>query len=399
MNARTYNKSVMRNENRRAILQLLHTESLSRAQLSKRSKLTQAAVSSIVEKLIADGIVIEVGKAEQTQSGRKPIMLEINPDWGCAIGINIDHDGFDVGLLDIKGNLISQPIALPYCDDVQVALDEICRAANTLIDKNKNKALRIIGVGAIVPGPVDAQKGQILNPPGFHAWHYLNLKDELSKRLPYNVFICHNANALARAEHSFGKGSYYDSFALLIVNAGIGLGLMLNGQIYTRASGLGCELGHTSINMFGPPCTCGNTGCLEGYASTAAILYDVHKYRSDIDTWEAFVDAAEAGDDFCLRIMDMQAKYLSHALINLNNLLELDAIIITGLVQYKGEMLRSRIEKYLSASNLSKQNKPIEICLSSIAKNAAVIAAGAVVTDKLFLEDLYSCYVENDDML
>ena len=184
MNARTYNKSVMRNENRRAILQLLHTESLSRAQLSKRSKLTQAAVSSIVEKLIADGIVIEVGKAEQTQSGRKPIMLEINPDWGCAIGINIDHDGFDVGLLDIKGNLISQPIALPYCDDVQVALDEICRAANTLIDKNKNKALRIIGVGAIVPGPVDAQKGQILNPPGFHAWHYLNLKDELSKRLP-----------------------------------------------------------------------------------------------------------------------------------------------------------------------------------------------------------------------
>lgn len=389
MDRHANNKESMKRENRRLVMQLLHGAVLSRAELSKKTHLTQAAISSIVEELISEGIIFESGKVAKTQTGRRPITLEINAQWGYVLGISIDHDGVEMGVLDLNGQIVGEPINLPYADDVPQALDAIAAAGLRLIEERQVDVKKIIGVGAITPGPVDAKNGQILNPPGFDSWHGLLLRDELEKRLPYRVFVQHNANAIARAEYSFGFGKQYESFAELIINTGIGMGLMLKNSVYSGANGLGCELGHTSIDIHGRHCACGNRGCLEMYASTSAVLYDVRRLRKDINTWQEFMDACDAGDTFCLRLLDDQAAYLAHALINLNNLLELDAVILTGLVLYRGEMLAERIEKHVAEVSLNKDIHALRICLSPLTEHLPIIAAGAVVTDRLFRHDLF----------
>jgi len=392
MNKLANNKKRMKAENRRQVLHLLQGESLSRAELAKRTRLTQAAISGIVDELTAEGIVLECGKAE-TKLGRKPIKLQMNPQWGYALGISIDHDGFELNIMDITGRVIGETISMPYHDHPMEALDSLCQTMTELVAVHHIDEQRVIGLGAIAPGPVDIKSGIILNAPGFDSWHHLNLRLELQKRLPYRVFIQHNANALARAEYSFGVGKNYKSFALLVINAGIGLGLMLNEQIYSGVNGQGCEIGHTSVDINGRLCPCGNRGCLEAYASTAAVLYDINSYQKHIHTWKDFMDAAAAGDPLCGRMLGSQAAYLAHSVVNLNNLLGLDAVIITGLALYRGELLAELIEQNLSGRLLSSETGRLTVQLSSLRENATVIAAGSVVTDQLYMHDLYDLCV------
>ena len=389
------NKEAMKQENQRQVLSLIDRHPISRSGLAKETGLTQSAISSIINNLISDNIVAEIGKYDDTSLGRKPTLLDINASWGYIIGISIDREGFDIGIVNVKGNVIGKATHLNYDDDVSNALDNITRETESLIAKNQINPDRIIGIGVIAPGPVDAVSGKILNPRALDSWHYLNLRDELQKRLPYQTYVQHNSNALARAEYRMGLGSKYNSFALFVVNSGIGLGLSLNRQIYTGANGLGCEIGHTSIDINGRLCCCGNRGCLELYASTAAILYEAGRVRKDITTWQDLIDKAYEGDTFCDSLLDIQARYLAHSIINLNNLLELDAVIITGMASYLGELLLEKIRVHVCQSVMSKSTRSLVIENSSIRENAMVIAAGAVVNDKLFNGNLYVNTLKN----
>lgn len=297
------NKDTMKIENRRQVLSQIYHKPMSRAELSRETGLTQSAIGIIVNEFLDEGIVEELGKQDDTSVGRKPISLNINAGWGVIVCISIDREGFQIGLTDLKGTIISGIRYMAYEDDVPEALDKIAAGAKGLIAGAKTEE-RVIGVGVVVPGPVDARLGRILNPPAFEAWHNLPIKDEFEKRLGHRVFVQHNAGAMAIAEYRLFSGEKYNSFALLAVNTGVGLGLILNGQIYTGANGLGCEIGHTSVDINGRRCLCGNRGCLELYSSTSAVMYEARRLRPDIESWESLVDKAWSGDSFCLGMID-----------------------------------------------------------------------------------------------
>lgn len=270
------NKDTMKLENRRQVLELIARQPLSRAGLAKKTGLTQSAVGNMVGDLLQAGIVREVqSPPEEAALGRRPILLEVNPSWKTVIGVSIDRDGIEVGLSDMRGRGLGKTVSLPCQNDPQAALDTIAQAVEGLLRDQRVRPERILGLGAIVPGPVNASRGVLLNPPRFEGWHGFPLKDQLSRRLSVPVYVEHNASAAARAQ--LNAGFPCRSFALLLINDGIGLGLVLHGQVYTGANGLGCELGHTSIDLHGRPCACGNRGCLELYASTSAILYDARR--------------------------------------------------------------------------------------------------------------------------
>lgn len=213
------------------------------------------------------------------------------------------------------------------------------------------------------------------------------MKDQLSRRLSVPVYVEHNASAAACAQ--LNAGFPCRSFALLLINDGIGLGLVLHGQVYTGANGLGCELGHTSIDLHGRPCACGNRGCLELYASTSAILYDARRSRPDIASWTQLVDAAWNGDAYCGAMLDLQAEYLAASVINLNNLLELEAILLGGAAAYRGEMLMEKLEKQVRQRVLSKDNRSLTFHLIGSRELSPSTAAGAVVLDQLFRGELF----------
>lgn len=384
------NKETMKIENRRQILSLLYRQPMSRTALARETGLTQSAIGIIVGAFINEGIVVELGKRDDGALGRKPITLDINAGWGVVICISIDREGFEIGLTDLKGVILSEIMRIPYEDKVPAALDKIALGAKSLVERNGVPSERVIGAGVVVPGPVDAYGGRILNPPAFDPWHGLYIRDELEKRLCHRVFVQHNAGALAIAEYRFLREKGYNSFALLAINAGIGLGLILNGKAYTGASGLGCEIGHTSVDINGRRCACGNRGCLELYASTAAVLYDARRQSPEIEGWKLLVDKAWDGDGLCLELLDNQARYLAHSVINLNNLLELDAVVIAGLGAYRGALLLDKIRRQVQRRLLSKGVRRLRFEKTCIADHAMILAAGTVVTERLFEGGLYN---------
>lgn len=382
------NKDTMKLENRRQVLELIARQPLSRAGLAKKTGLTQSAVGNMVGDLLQAGIVREVqSPPEEAALGRRPILLEVNPSWKTVIGVSIDRDGIEVGLSDMGGRGLGKTVSLPCQNDPQAALDTIAQAVEGLLRDQRVRPERILGLGAIVPGPVNASRGVLLNPPRFEGWHGFPLKDQLSRRLSVPVYVEHNASAAARAQ--LNAGFPCRSFALLLINDGIGLGLVLHGQVYTGANGLGCELGHTSIDLHGRPCACGNRGCLELYASTSAILYDARRSRPDIASWTQLVDAAWNGDAYCGAMLDLQAEYLAASVINLNNLLELEAILLGGAAAYRGELLMEKLEKQVRQRVLSKDNRSLTFHLIGSRELSPSTAAGAVVLDQLFRGELF----------
>lgn len=382
------NKDTMKLENRRQVLGLIRQQPLSRASLAKETGLTQSAIGNMVGDLLQVGILRETQSfPEEISPGRKPILLDLVPSWKTAVGVSIDREGFEVGLVDLRGKIVGDTVSLPYQDNPEGALDLIAQTVDSLLSRYKLCEGTVLGVGAIAPGPVNANQGVILNPPRFESWHKFPLRDELGRRLPFPVYVEHNASAMARAQ--LDSGVPYRSFALLIINDGIGLGLALDGNVYMGANGLGCELGHTSIDLHGRPCACGNRGCLELYASTSAILYDTRRTRPDITQWSQLVDNAWDGDAYCAAMLDLQAEYLAASVINLNNLLELEAILLAGAAAYRGELLLEKLQKQVQQRVLSKDVRSLEFCLSHCQDHPPSAAAGTVVLDKLFHGELF----------
>jgi len=380
----------MKHENRRHVLSIIGRRSVSRIELAKETRLSQAAITEITSELLSEGIVIETGKQNDSAApGRKPISLDLNAAWGTVLGINIEREYYEIGLLNIGGGFITDVIRLDADQSPEAALDSMTAAANSLLADNGADRSRIIGLGVIAPGPVDASDGVILNPINFDAWHGYRLKEAMESRFPYRVYVQHNATAFIYMENLLNNVSRHENFALFAINDGIGFGLVLNGQVYTGARNINCEIAHTSVNANGRLCACGNLGCLEAYASIRAVMHDIQRVKKDVADWRCFIDLAHRNDPLCIKLLDQQAGYLAHSIINLNNMLELDAVVITGQGAYRGELLLEFIRKHVDG-RVQPNRSPLVIENSGISENIGVTAAGTIVIDQLFNKDLYA---------
>lgn len=384
-------RQTMKLENQRILLSLIHQHPLSRSALAAQTGLTQASVSLIVDDLMQEGILLSTEKAaEDAGLGRKPILLDINESWGFALGLSIDRDGVDIGLVTLKGRVLDAVDRFPADRDYTACLDRIAVEAERLLERNRPLRGRLIALGAAVPGPFDAESGKILNPPGFFEdWYGLNLREELTRRFSCPVFIEHNSVAFAKAELCAGAAGGCSNFLLLNINAGLGAGLVLGGRVYTGNNGYGGEFGHTSIDMHGRPCSCGNRGCLEQYASISAMLYDVQRLRPDIRSWEQLVDSAYDGDPLCVRFLEDEAEYLAHAIVSVSNLLGLEAVIFTGKIRYRSALLLDRVRDKIQRTTLTQNYRPVTIAPSSIQDHPHVVSGAAVVIDRVFHQALF----------
>lgn len=375
----------MKYENQRKILNIVNEKPISRIELAGKTGLTQASVSIIVEELIAEGMLYDTEISSDTAAlGRKPTLLEINPNWGYIIGISIDRDGVDIGICNLKGQVVDRCPRFETVPDYTVCLDWIAQRISELVERNQDVASKIIAAGVAVPGPVDSENGKLLNPPGFfESWHNLDLYHELEKRIPYPVYMEHNSLAFAKAEKSMGIGKQYDSFVLLNVNAGFGAGLVLNRQVYSGKNGFGGETGHTSIDINGRLCSCGNRGCIELYASTSAILYEINHAGRSIGSWRELVDLAYDEDALCRRYIALEADYLGHVIMNMNNMLGLDAAILTGEIAYRPELLLQKIKEKINGT-ITNPYRSVAVHISPIQNDARIVAGSAVVIDRIF---------------
>ncbi len=352
------NSALMRIRNEKIVLSLINRSPLSRADISKLSGLTKAAVTIIVDDLIRRGIVAE-SDTRKSAVGRSPVMLEIVPDSCYFVGVNITRRDISVGICDLSGHEVMS-CGFDVCDPekafsmIGTSVTELIKASG--IDRSKIKKLALS-----TPGPVDREKGMILSPPNFKKWHGVHVVKELSRITGFEIVFENVSSATALAEKYFGAAVGCDNFLSLLVDEGIGSGIVKNGSLFKGP----CEFGHISIKHDGQICDCGNRGCLEKYASVPQILSGT-SYKS----WKEVVDSKDFG------IIEKEAEYLSSAIISANNIFDFDKVILCGEISYKADKISEMILARTDKNRLL--NKPFEVLPGTVGSKPMVAASVAV---------------------
>jgi predicted NBD/HSP70 family sugar kinase len=314
---------------------------LPRVQVAKGLGVSPATVTAITSSLIEAGLIEEVAAARDADSsrGRPPVALGVRRAAHLVAGIKLSDREHTAVIVDFAGRLMASE-ATPQQPGEQ-SLETVLTAADTLLARVTQKAgiarsaLSAAGLG--VPGFVDAAEGQVKWSPILRD-RDVNLAAAASRRLGLPVHIDNDANLVALAELWFGAGRELADFAVVTIEHGLGMGLVLNHRIYRGARGLGTELGHTKVQLDGALCRCGQRGCLEAYVADYALAREaatalnlMHREGQPISVLlESLFDHAKAGNTAARSIFRRAGRYLAVGLANVVNLFDPGLIILSG---------------------------------------------------------------------
>lgn len=265
--------------NQQVVLELVRTRTAtSRADLAQRTGLTFQAISKIVRRLVASGLLLEDTSREAARTGRPPTVLRIDPTAAYALGVHIDRDETAYVLVDLAGTVVARARRrTPRRGGPSRSADQIARVTRQLVERSGVERDQLLGVGVGAPGPLDPGEGILDNPGGMPEWGRVHLKKMLVERIGGDVVVDNDAVAAAVGETWNGKAHDVRNLLFVYIGWGLGTALVLDGQVYRGGAGLGGDLYHVPIDPGGPLCPCGSRGCVGQYASPAAILEDVRR--------------------------------------------------------------------------------------------------------------------------
>lgn len=366
-------RKMMREMNQNMLLNLIRTHApVSRTQLKDLSGLSMATVVGITTTLIEQQLVIETGVAEST-GGRKAGLLEIHPEGGYGIGIEVREHEIIGAVLNLRGDVVYEEIWPTLLRDNSVhAVDIISRGVDEFIDHARIPFEKILGLGCGISGPVNAHTGVnidswILN------WHDVELAQPLSERLNMPVFVDNSVNCLASYQKLYGEGQKFHNFLLVTLGRGLGLACVIRDDLFRGAEGIGAEFGHIPLLQENRRCECGNTDCLEAYVSDHGILATYYKLTSSAThsgenlavTANELVAQAEQGDKQAQLAFDLTGTYLGAGLATLVNLFNPQCLIITCENRGWLERLQLCLEQTMRQHIFSQLGDQLQFILQS----------------------------------
>lgn len=362
----TGHKRLLRDLNQSLVFNLIMEHgSISRTDLARRSALPAATITRIVGEFLAAGLISEK-PAEESSGGRPPVFLSINPTASYVVGIKLREDSMTIAICDLSCTVISSaevPIdgeAIPYrvVEAMAEAVKRCVSAANIPLGK-------VLGVGIGLSGLIDSARG-ICRYSAILSWRDVELGPALEFKLRLPVRIDNDVNTLAVAERYFGAGRDAANFLLLTLGRGIGLGIVIGGEIYRGSSGGAGEFGHMTIDtsVDAPLCNCGKHGCLEAIASDYGILRAAtgadpgHHVEDAIDR---LIEQAQQGDAAIRAIFTRAGNALGVALANLTNLFDPARVLIGGKGLRAGELLLGPMRAALLLHRFGPAYESIEL--------------------------------------
>ncbi|SDY46084.1 Sugar kinase of the NBD/HSP70 family, may contain an N-terminal HTH domain [Jannaschia faecimaris] len=310
---------------------------ISRAALAKELEVSPGSVTPLVSDLLGQELLYEVrDDAQHHGRGRPPVTLAVNPKRGLVVGLKLSDHEHSALLVDLAG----QPVASATVrrgDNVRSVaglLDEVEQLLARLSEAAGPTAPPILAVGLGMPGMIDHTSGQLRWSPIVND-RDINLAGAVSERMGLPASVDNDANLLTMAEMWFGKGRSLSDFAVVTIEYGVGLGLVVDHAPYRGAHGYGMELGHTKVQLDGALCRCGQRGCLEAYVADFALVREAPIALDGAlpprgAVLEALYHQAKDGNEAARAIFDRAARYLALGLANVANLFDPRRIILSG---------------------------------------------------------------------
>ncbi|MFC4996460.1 ROK family protein [Dactylosporangium cerinum] len=401
----------MREVNRSLVLALVKEGGpVSRASIARSTTLAKPTVSAIVDELIADGLVRELGPGSTAVSGgRPPILLEFNARSQLVVGAHIGARRTTVAIGDAAGEEIARrefptptalaagtgpsggtssaggaaPVGLTGVSPVD-ALRMVAAEARAAIQSTALPTARLAAVGAVLPGLTDFHTGVCLLAPNL-GWRDVPVRDILAAELGAPVYVHNAGQAAAVAENLEGAGGRVGDLALLYAGTGLSAGVLSDGRVFHGVGGTAGEIGHNAVPGNEEPCNCGKVGCLETVASGPAIVRAVRRAlaageTSSLAALETFdardvTAAARAGDALAASAIAEVGAHLGLAASWLINAYNPAVVVVGGGLAPIGDLLLDPLRAAVARHALAPALRGVEIRASVLGPDAEVRGA------------------------
>ncbi len=371
-----------RDINSRIILNLVRRhQPVSRADLMRHSGLQRSTVSVITEQLIA-GHWLREGATGRLPRGRRPTFLHLNDNRAGIFGINIQPLSTDIALANLSGHFLAQE-TIPTPPTSAMFVKHFSSWARQL--KKEHPMMAYEGIGVSLPGRVDLSLQKFTFAPNL-SWHAADLKGQLENAVGLPVSMENAANACALSEIWFGKiAEGIRNLIVVTVSEGIGVGMILNGQLIRGTTGLAGEFGHVTIDENGPLCACGNRGCWEVFASNSAAMryYNEEGHgKHPVKKFDELLRLAEHGETRAWHALHRMAEYLGMGIAMLAVGLAPEMIVIVGDVTQIWDKVSPVIQK--TVQNRASTHPPVKILPSSLSSRPRLRGIVALVLQNRF---------------
>lgn len=369
-----------------------------RIDVAKSLQISPGSVTALTSDLIAAGLITELETPHDgTARGRPPVALSIFPGAGCVVGMKLSDFTHSAVIVDFSGRSVAE-IDMPcgiHRKQAEELVSEMCTLLDAVLERAGIARKQISAIGVGIAGMVDHEAGIVPWSPLLRA-RDVALRDMMARETGLPVHIDNDANVLTLAELWFGAGRGKSSFAVITIEHGVGMGLVLDNRLFRGAQGLGMELGHTKVQLDGALCRCGNRGCLEAYVADYALVREA-RVALDMETeavgkvtpmLETLYDQAKAGNEHARMIFRRAGRYLSVGLSNVVHLFDPDLIILSGGRLRYDYLYAEEVMSEMQRLTLDKGRPPPQIDINVWdgyvwARGGAALALSAV-TDQLF---------------
>jgi glucokinase-like ROK family protein len=385
MRTRTGNHGFLRKQNLAGVLQRIYEDApISRIELSRRTGLNKATISSLVNDLVENRYIWETGEGTDRRAGRREVMLELNPRGGCMVSAEIGVGFISVLCTDFTARIIWRSMETIESSDPKAVIDLTLKLMNEARREGGAKCDRLLGSAVGLPGLIDQKSGKLLIAPNL-GWRDVEVLESLKESFDVPIFIDNEATFAALGERYFGVARGHNNVLYISAGVGIGGGLIIDGRIYGGSGGFASEFGHMTMDPGGIKCGCGNTGCWETQASQAALFRYIHEEIADGKvsavskkhlkklSIEAVVGAAEQGDAVALAALRKTANYLATGIDSLVKAFDPEIVVFGGILSLAGKFLFPTFDEVLGQDSMLESRLPPRVMLAEFGSDAAAM--------------------------
>jgi glucokinase-like ROK family protein len=364
---------------------------ISREALAVSSSFSKSRANAAVAGMLEQGVLEQTGEQVST-GGRRAETLRLSRNLGVVLAVAMGATGLEVAVLTPDLEVLahhSEPADVRH--GPAVVLSRVRALMREVLAQCRTSARKVIGIGIGVPGPVDFESGQLVNPPLMPEWDAYSIRDDLRAEYSAPVFVDNDVNVMALGElWRMQRG--LQNFLVIKVGTGIGCGIVCHGEVYRGANGSAGDVGHICVEPGGPRCHCGNLGCVETMAAGPAIarmateaaqngqsamLEEMLKARGAL-RWQDVAQASRAGDVAANAIVQRAGALIGQMLASVVNFFNPSHVFIGGGVTRIGPLFLAAVRQSVYHRSLALSTRQLDIQYSPLGARAGLIGAGVL---------------------
>ncbi len=358
------------------------------------------SATGIVNELIREGWITESGTGP-ARAGRPPVLYGLNPKKYLTLIMDINRHDTQLVIFDLHNQLVVKRKINIRLDDSSSFLNELFTATSEFLESGNIDYSSLWGIGVTMPGLINSSQGTNLT--------YLNLTTDgmplvahLRKHFKLPVYLFNDTKATTIGEHRFGYAKEKSHVLTINIDWGVGLGIIINGELFNGASGFAGELGHIQVKPDGILCHCGKIGCLDTITSAMALIRQAKDeilsgratilsqiVNNDLDLLDTshIIEAVHAGDEFSIDLLSNVGIELGKGLATAVHLFNPEVIIVGGLLAEAGPFISNPIEQAINKYCLSDFKNSLSIHVSKLGASARLLGTQAYLFENLIVKE------------